>query len=154
MDVDAGVTSDVATSWTTGLVVAAAVAVLATVAGLWRRRTEGRLARREGGEPARLSGEDLAHNLGSRLTLVQFSTAFCQPCRANRQVLSHVAGSTDGVVHVDIDAESNLHLVRRLNVTRTPTTFVLGPDGVVLRRATGPLRLAEVRDTVRRLAGS
>lgn len=135
-------------SWATGLAVAAGVLLLATAVGLWRRRKDGRLARKRG-EQVRLTGDDLSHALGSRLTLVQFSSAFCQPCRANRQVLGHVASSAEGVVHVDIDAESNLPLVRRLNVTRTPTTFVLDAGGVVLRRAVGPLRLAEVREVVR-----
>ncbi|MDX6224743.1 MAG: hypothetical protein QOE64_1119, partial [Frankiales bacterium] len=66
--------------------------------------------------------EDLGGPLGERATLVQFSSAFCAPCRATRQVLDRVAGQVEGVAHYEIDAEANLELVRRLDVRRTPTT--------------------------------
>ncbi|NIQ59501.1 MAG: thioredoxin [Gammaproteobacteria bacterium] len=127
--------------------VAALVIALAgaTAYGLWHRWAAGRARERPADRGIRLTAEDLGHELGDRVTLVQFSTAFCQPCRANRQVLRHVAASTDGAVHVDIDAESNLDLVRRLGVTRTPVTFVLDAEGAVRRRASGALRLHEAR---------
>jgi thiol-disulfide isomerase/thioredoxin len=91
-----------------------------------------------------LGGTDLGGPLGSRATLLQFSSAFCAPCRATRRVLAEVAGMTDGVAHLEIDAESHLDLVRRLNVRRTPTVFVLGPDGRIARRASGQPRKADV----------
>src|SRR5580704_5477168 len=91
-----------------------------------------------------LGGTDLGGPLGSRATLLQFSSAFCAPCRATRRVLAEVAGMTDGVAHLEIDAESHLDLVRRLDVRRTPTVFVLGPDGRIARRASGQPRKADV----------
>jgi thiol-disulfide isomerase/thioredoxin len=91
-----------------------------------------------------LTTADLGAPLGERATLVQFSSAFCAPCRATRQVLGEVAKMTDGVRHVEIDAESRLDLVRRLDVRRTPTTLVLGPDGHVTHRASGQPRKADV----------
>jgi thiol-disulfide isomerase/thioredoxin len=96
-------------------------------------------------EVTRLGRGDLdgAH-LGERATLVQFSSAFCQPCRATRQVLADVAGTVPGVAHVEIDAESHLELVRRLDVRRTPTTLVLDPDGRVTTRASGQPRKEQV----------
>jgi thiol-disulfide isomerase/thioredoxin len=87
---------------------------------------------------------ELGRPLGNRATLLQFSSAFCAPCRATRRILAEVAGMTDGVVHVEIDAESRLDLVRRLEVRRTPTVFVLGPDGQVRKRAGGQPRKADV----------
>ncbi|WP_419993252.1 thioredoxin family protein [Streptomyces boninensis] len=75
--------------------------------------------------------------LGSRATLVQFSSAFCQPCRATRRVLAEVAAMVEGVAHVEVDAESHLELVRRLEITGTPTVLVLDAAGAVVRRATG-----------------
>jgi hypothetical protein len=51
---------------------------------------------------------------------------------------------TDGVAHVEIDAESHLELVRRLDVRRTPTVIVLGPDGRIARRASGQPRKADL----------
>jgi thiol-disulfide isomerase/thioredoxin len=91
-----------------------------------------------------ISGPELGQPLGSRATFVQFSSAFCAPCRATRQLLAEVAGMTDGVAHVEIDAESHLELVRRLGVRRTPTVFVLGPDGRIARRASGQPRKADL----------
>nr|WP_246401061.1 thioredoxin family protein [Jiangella mangrovi] len=126
------------------MVVVVAVLAAATAFGLWRRSRDGRVV--EAKVSDELLGPDvLGAPLGSRATLVQFSTAFCQPCRAARATLAHVAADTDGVVHVEIDAEHHLDLVRRLNILRTPTTLVLDGDGRIVRRATGAPRLADVR---------
>lgn len=95
-------------------------------------------------EAVRLSEAELGGPLGARATLVQFSTAFCQPCRATRRVLSEVAGMVDGVAHVEVDAEERLELVRRLEVRRTPTVLVLDGAGRVVRRAAGQPRRADV----------
>ena len=91
-----------------------------------------------------LTEAELGSPLGGRATLVQFSSAFCAPCRATRVILADVAGLVDGVAHVDIDAESRLDLVRRLDIRRTPTVLVLGPDGRIARRASGRPRKADV----------
>ena len=93
---------------------------------------------------SRLTSERLGHALGERATLVQFSTAFCAPCRATRRILADVAGMTDGVAHVEIDAESRLDLVRELNVLRTPTVLILAADGSIVRRASGQPRKPDV----------
>jgi thiol-disulfide isomerase/thioredoxin len=92
----------------------------------------------------RLTAEDLGTALGERATLVQFSSAFCQPCRATRVVLGEVAGMVEGVAHVEVDAESHLELVRRLDITRTPTVLVLDAAGRIRKRATGAPRRADV----------
>jgi thiol-disulfide isomerase/thioredoxin len=91
-----------------------------------------------------LTGDQLGHGLGERATLVQFSSAFCAPCRATRRILADVAGMTDGVSHIEIDAESRLDLVRQLNVLRTPTVLVLAGDGRIVRRASGQPRKPDV----------
>jgi len=49
-----------------------------------------------------------------------------------------------GVNHVEVDAESHLGLVRQLGVMRTPTTFVLDAEGVVVTRAAGAPRKVDV----------
>jgi thiol-disulfide isomerase/thioredoxin len=146
---------------TTGLLVAAAVLVLATAIGLWRRRTDGRLrsvgalpvadvpavpaaaaqppAVDMGAQGERIDAALLAE-LGvqpAQATLLQFSTAFCAPCRAVRRVSGEVADMIEGVQHVEVDAESHLDAVRALGIWRTPTLLVLDADGRVVRRATG-----------------
>jgi thiol-disulfide isomerase/thioredoxin len=102
------------------------------------------LAAGPSGTGLRLSSDDIRHPLGERATLLQFSTAFCSPCRATRRILADVAGMTEGIAHVEIDAESRLDLVRQLNVLRTPTVLVLAGDGTIVRRASGQPRKPDV----------
>ena len=91
-----------------------------------------------------LGADLLGAELGPRATLVQISSAFCQPCRATRRILTDVAGMVEGVAHVEIDAESRLDLVRHLEIRGTPTVFVLDTFGQVVRRAGGQPRRADV----------
>ncbi|MFG3056986.1 thioredoxin family protein [Kitasatospora sp. NPDC048239] len=128
----------------TGLVVCVAVLAGASAFGLLRAQRDGRLRVRTKDGAVRLSEAELGTGLGERATLVQFSTAFCQPCRATRRVLGEVAGMVDGVVHVELDAEAQLDLVRRLEILRTPTVLVLDAGGRVVRRAAGLPRRADV----------
>jgi len=121
-----------------------AVLVAATVFGGLRAVRDGgfRPARHDGFRPARvdpgpLTGTELEESLGERATLLQFSSAFCAPCRATRAVLKDVAGMVPGVTHLEVDAEHHLDLVRRLGIVRTPTTLVLDGRGRESTRATG-----------------
>ncbi len=84
-----------------------------------------------------LAGTRWADELGERATLLQFSSAFCAPCRATRRILHEVASTSPGVVHIEVDAEHHLDVVRRLGILRTPTTLVLSEQGHELTRATG-----------------
>ena len=144
-----------------GLIALVAALAVAVVTGLAWQRTNGRI-RGIGSAPApgtpavsaadgaavgagpMLTSVELGLPLGQRATLVQFSTAFCAPCRATRRILAEVAGMVDGVAHVEIDAESHLDLVRRLDIRRTPTVLVVGPDGRIAKRASGQPRKADV----------
>ena len=89
-----------------------------------------------------------ADELGERATLLQFSSAFCAPCRTTRHVLGDIASRTPGVTHVEIDAEKHLDLVRRLGIMRTPTTLVLDGSGSELMRATGAPRAEQVATAI------
>ena len=144
---------------TTGLWVLLGVALAALAFGLYRAWADGRF---RGTHPVRgavapestattadddanvQAGTAPAGSLGQRATLLQFSSAFCAPCRATRQVLSAVAEQVPGVRHVEIDAEHHLDLVRRLGVLRTPTTLVLDGSGRELSRAGGAPRREQV----------
>jgi thiol-disulfide isomerase/thioredoxin len=90
------------------------------------------------------AGVQLAPGLLERLgigpaevTLLQFSSAFCAPCRAVRRVSTEVTELIPGVQHVEIDAESHLDEVRELGIWRTPTLLILDSGGRVAKRATG-----------------
>jgi thiol-disulfide isomerase/thioredoxin len=137
---------------TGGLIALAATLLVATVVGFALRRRAGRfrpgrpgtgLATAKAGTDV-LTEADLGRSLGARATLVQFSTAFCAPCRPTRQILAQVADMVDGVTHVEIDAAERLDLVRRLRINSSPTVLVLGPDGAIVRRAVGLPRKADV----------
>jgi thiol-disulfide isomerase/thioredoxin len=145
-------------------VVVLLVAVVATVAfGSYRALTDGRFRGThrvrgvDAAAPAVVPASVLADTpweaeLGDRATLLQFSSAFCAPCRATRHVLSHVAATHPGVSHVEVDAEHHLDVVRRLGILRTPTTLVLGPDGREVTRAAGAPTRQQVLDTLAELA--
>jgi len=95
-----------------------------------------------------------AGELGERATLLQFSSAFCAPCRTTRHVLADVAGRHDGVAHVEVDAEHHLDLVRRLGIMRTPTTLVLDAAGRERTRASGAPRREQVEAALASLDSS
>jgi thiol-disulfide isomerase/thioredoxin len=128
----------------TGLVVCLAVLAAASVYGVLQRRRSGRIRVRGRDEGKRLGAAELGGDLGERATLVQFSSAFCAPCRATRRVLGEVAGLVPGVAHIEVDAEARLELVRELDILKTPTVLVLDAEGRVVRRATGQPRKADV----------
>ena len=133
---------------TTGLVVLAVAVVAALGLGLWRVASDGRFRGThrvrgadqpspEAGPESVLTGTSYDGQLGERATLLQFSSAFCAPCRATRRVLEDVAAIVPGVRHVEVDAEHHLDLVRRVGILRTPTTLVLDPLGREVSRASG-----------------
>ena len=94
-----------------------------------------------------LTAAGVAVPLGERATLLQFSSAFCAPCRATRRVLGEVAELVPGVTHVEVDAEHHLDVVRSLRVLRTPTTLILDADG---SRGVAGLGAAPARPGARR----
>lgn len=91
-----------------------------------------------------LEGTPWADALGERFTLLQFSSAFCAPCRATRRTLEDIAAIVPGVTHLEVDAEHHLDVVRRLGILRTPTTLVLDAGGTEVTRATGAPTKAQV----------
>lgn len=125
-----------------GALVVVAVLVACGIGGLIFRRRDGRVRKTD--EQQTPLAEYLRGRLGSNATVVQFSSAFCQPCRATRRVLEEVTVMVPGVSHVEIDAEENLELVRALDVRRTPTVLFLGPSGEVHHRASGQPRKVDV----------
>ena len=90
---------------------------------------------------AGLSGRRAAGGAGP---LLQFSSAFCAPCRATRRVLGEVTEIVEGVAHVEVDAEHHLDATRAFNILRTPTTVVLDASGAEVTRATGAPTKAQV----------
>jgi thiol-disulfide isomerase/thioredoxin len=135
------------------LVVLLCVLVAATAAGCLLRARAGRVRQVE---PVAATAAALASlgvtPGGQPVTLVQFSSAFCAPCRATRVLLGDLARRLDGVRHVEVDAESRLEAVRALGIMRTPTTLIVDSAGQVVGRVAGVPRRAELVEAVRSLA--
>jgi thiol-disulfide isomerase/thioredoxin len=128
------------------------VAALAVTAGLawWMRVRNGAIRPAGAGEAPVLSPMPAVfERLGVRtdaadLTVVQFSTAFCAPCRTTRARLQQLQTTRPGLAYVHVDAESHLDEIRELDVRRTPTLFYLRRDGSVLARSSGAPRPEEL----------
>ena len=123
------------------------VLTLASAYGFWYQRSRGTVKVKSSTKTA-ITPSDIGSDLGSRVTLVQFSSAFCTPCRATRALLIDITADLDDVKHIDIDAEKNLDLVRRLDIRSTPTTLVIDKSGVEVGRAVGAPKRAEVLATL------
>lgn len=126
----------------TGVWIALAAVGLALAFGGYRTLTDGR-ARTVRAAPA-LDEATLGAPLGNQATFVQFSSTVCAPCRATHRVLSEVVADTEGVQHIDLDAEARLDLVEEFGITRTPTVLLLDADGVVRSRIVGAARKSDV----------
>jgi thioredoxin-like negative regulator of GroEL len=127
-----------------GAVVLVAVLLLCAVAAWWLRSRDG--AVRSPGDRSE-AGTEVAvlRRLGVRpedadLTVVQFSTATCAPCRATRAELGRLQADRRGLAVVHVDADEHLDVVRDLDVRRTPTLFYLGSDGTLVGRSSGAPR--------------
>lgn len=107
-----------------------------TAYGLWYQRSRGKIKAKAPSDNG-LSASVIGGELGTRATLVQFSSAFCTPCRATRTLLENVVADLADVRHVEIDAETNLELVRKLDIRSTPTTLILNHAGIEVGRAVG-----------------
>jgi hypothetical protein len=124
-----------------------AVALAATALAAWWLRTKSGAVRPDEGNG--VPANEVFQRLGVRaadadLTVVQFSTAFCGPCRATKARLQQMQVTRPGLAVVQVDAESHLDEVRELDVRRTPTLFYLGRDGRLIGRSSGAPRPDEL----------
>jgi thiol-disulfide isomerase/thioredoxin len=141
----------------TGLAILAVAALVAVGFGLYRRHVDGRFVAHPDATPTawdHVAASAPDAEPGERATLVQFSSAFCAPCRTARVVLADVAAQDDGVRHVEIDAEKHLDLVRALDVRRTPTTLILDAAGHEVLRAAGAPQKRHVLAALAHSAGA
>ena len=129
------------------------VLALASVYGVWYQRSSGTVKSPKNKAPEPLLSEhEIGKAYGGRVTLVQFSSAFCTPCRATKALLSQIAAESSDIAYAEIDAESHLELVRRLHIHSTPTTLILDCDGVEIARAVGAPKRSEVLASLSQIA--
>jgi len=121
--------------------------VIASAYGFWYQRSRGKI-KTVASSSQLITSAKIGAELGEKATLVQFSSAFCTPCRATRTLLSQVITDYPGINYVEVDAESNLELVRELTIKSTPTTLVLDASGAELSRAIGAPKRSDVINTL------
>jgi thiol-disulfide isomerase/thioredoxin len=139
-------------------VVLLVVLALTALAAWWLRARNGALrspAADHDGVGPRAVLEGLGVRPGdAELTVVQFSTAFCAPCRATKARLEQLRATRPGLAVVHVDAESHLDAVRELDVRRTPTLFYLDRSGGLIGRSSGAPRPEELTALVEAHTGA
>ena len=110
------------------------ILVLTSVFGIYYRSKNGLIRKKR---RLHISQAEFAGRYGKRATILQFSTTFCTQCRAAKSLISEVIKNQDDISYVEVDAESNLELVRRVGIRSTPTTLFLDRSGFEIARATG-----------------
>ena len=124
------------------------VLVLAITFGVWYTRSRGEFRKKKTFNGPKLDAAVIGVELGSRVTMVQFSSAFCSPCRATKALLEDMVKTMPEVRYAHIDAESTLEVVRKIDIRSTPTTLFLNSDGVEVGRAMGTPKRSQVLDAV------
>ena len=120
------------------------VLALAIAFGVWYTRSRGEFRRKKTVNGPKLDASVIGVELGSRVTMVQFSSAFCSPCRATKALLEDMVKTMPDVRYAHIDAESHLELVRKIDIRSTPTTLFLNSAGVEVGRAMGTPKRSQV----------
>jgi thiol-disulfide isomerase/thioredoxin len=123
------------------------ILLISTLVGLLYRRKNGVIRKKR---RLHIAEAEFAGTYGKRVTILQFSTTFCSQCRAAKSLISDVVKDQSDISYLEIDAESNLALVRKVDVRSTPTTIFLDKGGYEIARATG----APKRDQLQKVIAS
>ena len=123
------------------------ILLISTAIGFFYRSKNGVIVKKR---RLHISEAEFAGAYGRRVTILQFSTTFCSQCRAAKALISDVVKDEKDISYLEIDAESNLALVRKVDVRSTPTTIFLDKDGYEIARATG----APKRDQLQKVIAS
>jgi thioredoxin-related protein len=107
---------------------------ITSVIGLTLRAKKGVIKK---GSRLKISELEFGGKYGSRLTILQFSTTFCSECRTAKSIVKDVVKDSKDITYVEVDAESNLDLVRRVDIRSTPTSIFLDAKGFEIARAKG-----------------
>ena len=123
------------------------ILLISTAIGFWYRSKNGVIRKKR---RLHIGEAEFAGTYGKRVTILQFSTTFCSQCRAAKSLISDVVKDEKDISYLEIDAESNLALVRKVDVRSTPTTIFLDRGGFEIARATG----APKRDQLQKVIAS
>ena len=130
-------------TWTIGAIVVGLV-VLTTAIGVAWKSGQGAIDQRvdKGAIPRRLRGD------GATITLLQVSSEMCSYCAAMRRALGHIANTTPGVAHIELDVVDEPDLVKTLGITQTPTTLLVAASGDIVTWIRGAATEASVRQAI------
>ena len=123
------------------------ILLISTAIGFWYRSKNGVIRKKR---RLHIGEAEFAGTYGKRITILHFSTTFCSQCRAAKALISDVVKDEKDISYLEIDAESNLALVRKVDVRSTPTTIFLDKAGYEIARATG----APKRDQLQKVIAS
>ena len=123
------------------------ILLISTAIGFYFRSKNGVIRKKR---RLHISEAEFAGAYGKRVSILQFSTTFCSQCRAAKSLISDVVKDEKDISYLEIDAESNLALVRKVDVRSTPTTIFLDRGGFEIARATG----APKRDQLQKVIAS
>ena len=123
------------------------ILLISTAIGFWYRSKNGVIRKKR---RLHIGEAEFAGTYGERITILQFSTTFCSQCRAAKALINDVVKDEKDISYLEIDAESNLALVRKVDVRSTPTTIFLDKSGYEIARATG----APKRDQLQKVIAS
>ena len=117
-------------------VVLAVVVILTSLFGIWHRSNQGAIKSAKI-HPNFSFDYSQFGQMGKKATLVQFSTQFCSICPASKEILTQISNSHTGVEFIEIDAEENLNLTKKLSILSTPTVLILDELGEEVARFSG-----------------
>jgi thioredoxin 1 len=102
--------------------------------------------------PRAVDAATLAEAVGAAAgpVLLDFTAAWCGPCRALEPVLHDLAREEPDLTVLTIDADAAPELVRRYDVMSFPTLLLLR-DGVPVRRLVGARGKARLREELHRV---
>jgi thiol-disulfide isomerase/thioredoxin len=112
------------------------VLALTSVFGFWWRKNQGEMKVTTTLHKF-VTKEELGIPLGSRVTVLQFSSAFCSPCKATAQIISAQVADMEDVAYVQIKSEDNLKLVEKYDIKSTPTVIFFNSQAMEVGRAVG-----------------
>ena len=135
-------------------VVLVALVAAATAIGLAWRWSQGRVVRVADGTVVRAADVPGIRRLPRGVTLLQFSTEVCAPCRSTHAVLGDIASARRDVTHIDVDVTHQPDVARRFHVLQTPTTLILDSRGVVRARIGGAPRRELLQAELDRVAAA
>ena len=65
--------------------------------------------------------------------LVQYTAAWCGPCKALTPRLSNLSNRYDNITFVKVDVEENMESARDLNITTVPTVLIYDGNTLINR---------------------